>query len=401
MENLRRLFGEEWFDREIVGPKPEHLLGRWYQKSKDNPVTGYTDMMVGYALQGELLRCDVPRLATKLQGEFVDTLVELGYAVFLVDQGAKVLMEPSAPLAGPDLGVEKGGRNYFVEIRRVQLDEAHAAGDLATEDVFEKLCSKPSRHSVVISMTDKYGAYSNELKRAVHRVRTVLEDLEKGGIEKATLYYYGPEDFSVREGAEEEPSYDYSDGKRLGDQIRDQEWRRDAPFVAHYDDTGQRNERTAVGVLRRGEAHALPKPDETYLRLRTLLRKKHKQLPKDSPGIILLDISALAPLMVDQFTIERTLYGDLVVVLGAAAEGYPHDLPRKPNGYFMGTTRVSAVVIQKTEIAGKAVRIQREVFPTNNPNARVLRRDELKLFGTIAEGLENLCVEGLRSEHEP
>jgi hypothetical protein len=106
--------------------------------------------------------------------------------------------------------------------------------------------------------------------------------------------------------------------------------------VARFDDTGQRNERTAVGVLRRGEAHALPKPDETYLRLRTPLTKKHKQLPKDSPGIILLDISDLAPLMVDQFTIERTLYGDMVVVLGAAGEEYPHDLPRKTERVFHG-----------------------------------------------------------------
>src|SRR5579872_3942265 len=182
MDNLRKLFDDNWFDREIVGPAAKHLLGRWYQKGKDNPVTGYTDMLVGYALKEKSLRCNIPRLATKLQGEFVDTLVELGYAVFLADRGTQVTMEPTAPLAGPDLRVEKRGSTYFVEIRRVQLDEAHAAGDLATEDVFEKLCSTPSRHSVVISMTDKYGAYSNELKRAVHRVRMILKDLENDGI---------------------------------------------------------------------------------------------------------------------------------------------------------------------------------------------------------------------------
>jgi hypothetical protein len=278
----------------------------------------------------------------------------------------------------------------------VQLDEAHAAGDLAAEDVFEKLCSTPSRHSVMISMMDRYGAFSNELKRAAHRVRTVLGDLEKRGIEKATLYYYGPEEFSVRDGDEAEAPYDYSNAQRLAEQIRDEEWKRGGTFVARCDDTGVRNERTAVGVLSLGEARARLKPDETYLRLRTLLTKKHKQLPKDSPGIILVDISDLAKLMVDRFTIERTLYGDLRVVLGNQAQGYPHDLQRKPNGYFMRTTRVSAVVIQKTEVAEDAVRIGREVFPTNNPNARVLTREELQLFGTIAEGLENLCAEELR-----
>jgi hypothetical protein len=56
--------------------------------------------------------------------------------------------------------------------------------------------------------------------------------------------------------------------------------------------------------------------------------------------------------MVDEFTIARALYGDLIVVLGAAAEGYPHDVRRKQNGYFMRTTRVSAVVIQETSIVG-------------------------------------------------
>jgi hypothetical protein len=396
MENLRKLFGEEWFTREFLGPVPEHFLGKWYQKSKDNPVTRYADKLVGYALQRTSLQCDVPRLATKLQGEFVDTLVELGYAVFLVDQVAEVLMEPTAPLAGPDLRVVRGEAKYFVEIRRVQLDEAHASGDLAAEDVFERLCSTPSRHSVVISMTDRYGAFSPELKRAVHRVRMMLGDLEKRGIAKATLYYYGLEEFGVREGDEAEAPYDYLDAQRLAEQIRDEEWKRDATFVARFDDTGVRNERTAVGVLSLGEARARLKPDETYLRLRTLLTKKHKQLPKDSPGIILLDISDLAKLMVDRFTIERTLYGDLGVVFGDQAEGYPHDLRRKPNGYFMRTTRVSAVVIQTTEVTPDAVRIGREVFPTNNPNARVLTREELQLFGTIAEGLENLCAEELR-----
>lgn len=68
---------------------------------------------------------------------------------------------------------------------------------------------------------------------------------------------------------------------------------------------------------------------------------------------------------------------------------------RKPNGYFLGTSRVSAVVIEKVQVASDRVYISREVFPTNNPNARVLELEELKLFGTIAEGLENLCSQGL------
>lgn len=394
MNNLRKLFGNEWFESEVLGAEPEHLLGKWHKKDKDNPVGKYTDELVGYALRGAALRCDVARLATKLQGEFVDTLVELGYAVFLAEQEMEVTMEPTFPLAGPDLRITKD-KEYFVEIRRVQLDEARAAADIATEDVFERLCKVPSRHSVVISMTDEYAAHSPELKKAVRLVRTVLDDLEKRGVNKATLYYHNPNDYSLREGAETEARYDYADGKRLAAQVRDEQWKRNARFVARFDDTGRKNERTSVGVLPLGAARHRIEPDETYLRLRALLRKKQKQLPKGSPGIILLEISELGKLLVDEFTIARALYGDLVVTFRAGEEGFPHDLNRKPNGYFMGTSRVSAVVIAKTQIGADRVLVNREVFPTNNPNAKVLKLDELRLFGTIAEGLDNLCAEEL------
>jgi hypothetical protein len=87
---------------------------------------------LGYALKGEALKCDVTRLATKLQGEFVDTLTELDYVVFLVKQSLQITMEPTFPLAGPDLRAVRDNE-YFVEIRRVQLDDARAAADMATE----------------------------------------------------------------------------------------------------------------------------------------------------------------------------------------------------------------------------------------------------------------------------
>jgi hypothetical protein len=148
-------------------------------------------------------------------------------------------------------------------------------------------------------------------------------------------------------------------------------------------------------VLPLGAPRHQLQPDETYLRLRTILRKKQKQLPKASPGIILLEISDLGKLLVDEFTLARAPYGDLVVTFGRSEEGFPHDLNRKPNGFFLGTSRVSAVVIEKAQIETDRVLVSQGVFPTNNPNARVLRLEELKLFGTIAEGLENLCAEEL------
>jgi len=69
-----------------------------------------------------------------------------------------------------------------------------------------------------------------------------------------------------------------------------------------------------------------------------------------------------------------TVYGDLLVRFraGAAGEDFPHDVNRKPNGFFMATTRVSAVVIESVQIEADAVEVSREVFPTNNPQAKVL-----------------------------
>jgi hypothetical protein len=87
MQNLRKLFGDEWLEEEVLCTKPKHLLGKWYRKNPDNPVTKYTDGLVGIAIEACALKCDLSRLASKLSGEFVDTLSELGYAVFLTKQG--------------------------------------------------------------------------------------------------------------------------------------------------------------------------------------------------------------------------------------------------------------------------------------------------------------------------
>jgi hypothetical protein len=98
--------------------------------------------------------------------------------------------------------------------------------------------------------------------------------------------------------------------------------------------------------------------------------------------------------MVDEFTLSAALYGDLQMIV-RSEPGFPHDTNRKANGFLMGTTRVSAVVVEQVKIDADRVSVSREVFPTNNPHARVLTLGELKLFGTIAQDLENLCAEQL------
>ena len=397
MKNLRRLFGDEWVEREVLCADPQHLLGKWHKKSAENPVTRYADELVGVVLERRSVECDATRLASKLKGEFVETLTELGYAVFLAEQGCHVAMEPLAPAAGPDLLAVKE-REYYVEIRKVGLDEAHAAADLASEDVFERLRNTPSRHIVVISMTEEYSAYSAELKQAVRVVRGMLADLGKRQVPKATLYYHGPRDYRLWEGEEGKPAYDYKNGKKLATQIRDEDWKRSARFKARFDDTGQESAHTGVGVLPLGAHRHRVEPDQTYLRLRSILRKKkNKQLPKGASGIILLEITDLAKLMLDDFTLERCLYGDEVMTVRAVPGGddFRHKIQRVPNGFFLQTSRVSAVVIEAAKVETDRVVVNRRVYPTNNPQAVVLKLSELQLFGTVPPDLENLCAERL------
>ena len=49
------------------------------------------------------------------------------------------------------------------------------------------------------------------------------------------------------------------------------------------------------------------------------------------------------------------------------------------------------LVVERVKIAADSVVVTREVFPTNNPHAKVLSLVELKIFGTIAEATK-ICV---------
>src|SRR5258708_10065313 len=237
LKYLRKLMGEAWVEREIMCAEPRHPLGKWYKQSADNPMTGYADELADFILNSRSFKCDTARLATKLNGEFVDTLVEIGYAVFLGKRGFQVTMEPSAPQAGPDLLAVRGNE-YFIETRRVNVDDAQAKVDLATEDVFSRLRATPSRHRVLISITDDYSAFSQKLVKALKVVRSVLKDLEQRQVQKATLYYHGAEACELHEGEEREPEFDYSDGEKLAVQMHEFERRRNARFIARFDDTG-------------------------------------------------------------------------------------------------------------------------------------------------------------------
>ena len=127
--------------------------------------------------------------------------MEMGYAVFLADRGFEVTMEPCAPNAGPDLAAVLDAE-YFIELRKVGLDEARAAADSAAIDLFRRLESTPSSFTVIISMTDEFGAYSPQLKNAAKSIADVLNDLGAKEITKASLYYWGPDNKLLIKGDE-------------------------------------------------------------------------------------------------------------------------------------------------------------------------------------------------------
>jgi hypothetical protein len=212
------------------------------------------------------------------------------------------------------------------------------------------------------------------------------------------LFLRSTNDWELREGEEIRGTYDYSDRERLASQIRAETRATEARFIARFDDTGHENSRTVVGVLPLGAHPHCVEPDQTYLSLRKILGKKRDQLPKGSRGIIVLDLTDLEKLMVDQLTIESSVYGDLMVILREPHGGgdIQHGDTRRPNGFFLSTSRVSAVVVERVRIVHGSLSVNREVFPTNNPHAVVLALDELQAFGTIAQGLEHLCAEHLQ-----
>jgi hypothetical protein len=86
-------------------------------------VVRYASRLAKFIQKSGTVKRDSTRLAGKLKADFAETLTEMDYAVFLGEQGFRVMMKPSWPKAGPDL-VAVRGHEYFVEIRNVGLDEA-------------------------------------------------------------------------------------------------------------------------------------------------------------------------------------------------------------------------------------------------------------------------------------
>lgn len=390
MQFLQNLFGEDWIKSIIRSPDSRHPLALWHRKAPDNPIGNYTNELAEFILMSGLIKCDVLQLAAKLKADFVPTLVEMGYAVFLGRQGFHVIMEPLAPKRGPDLVACQDSSEYFVEIRRVGLDEACAAADSAAIELFSRLQGTPSRFTVLISMAPEFSAHSPQLKRAAKAVEGLLKTLPEKQAKKATLCWDLDGEILAEGDPEESPGN--NDPYKLSACIDRSERIRRAPFVARFDDTGVDNDHTPIAVHTRRTDPQNPQPDNTHLRLRTILHDKRDQLPKASRGIIVLELTELEKLGIDHFTLLSVLYGDMqwTITKPAAGQEYQSSVSRRSNGFFGQTSRVSAVVVERIKI-GTVVEFSRDVFPTTNARAHLLTRSQLERFGTIGEDLKHLC----------
>jgi hypothetical protein len=104
-----------------------------------------------------------------------------------------------------------------------------------------------------------------------------------------------------------------------------------------------------------------------------------------------LELSELDKLGIDQGTLMSALYGDLQMTIRAknVSGEVESEFSRRRNGFFTQTTRVSAVVVERTNISNE-LEVAREVFPTHNAEAVLLTRAGLECFGTLAADLAHL-----------
>jgi len=95
--------------------------------------------------------------------------------------------------------------------------------------------------------------------------------------------------------------------------------------------------------------------------------------------------------MLSDFSIERALYGDLLVefprVKGPEEAVGEEKIRRNNRGFLLHTSRVSAIVIQKRKVEGGEVKNEWYVYPTNRADADTIRLSlaELERFGSLGD----------------
>lgn len=373
---LRKLLGNAWTDSEVFGVRPSHLLGRWQKKDPNNVWVKYTEELVAIILTSKNIKFNREVLANKLRSnaDFVSTLAETESAVFLAQQGLAVTLEPMAPQKGPDLCAECDGVPYFIEVRTVGFSKDEDRRDSVSKEIFAKLNTVPSSYHVTLTVADEYTPASPKLRGAIKAVLDSLDALKERGAQGATLYYAGENEAVLVLPA-------VSLAEKYTDIMQK------AGFTARFERLKEEREGTPASFFE-PQKHP-PEPVKDHERLRKILDDKRGQLPKASRGIIVLEVSEL--FMLSDFSIERALYGDLLVgfppVQGPEEPLGEAIMSRNKRGFFRLTSRVSAVVIQKRKVNNGEVKNEWHIYPTNRANADTIRLTvaELERFGDLGD----------------
>ncbi|HZU30869.1 MAG TPA: hypothetical protein VFB79_07120 [Candidatus Angelobacter sp.] len=379
---LRQLMGNPWINGNVFGENPKHLLGRWQQKEQFNPWVLYIEELSRTILTSANIKLDTRALAKKLDADYGSTLAEMECAVFLAQQGFSVTLEPTAPEKGPDIRADWDETPYFVEVRALGDCEEDDRFKSITRQLFSRLNTVRSSYSVAITVGDEYFPGTSALKSAIDAVLESLNIAKEHKWKSATLYH-------SPSGTLLNPGGDFS-GTRAGHR----EIVNKADFIARFTNLGEEREKTTASTIRPFKDP--PKPDQTHERLKKILSKKRTQLPKNSRGIIVFDVSEL--FMLTDFSVESALYGDLVVTFPASINpGEPIGelgAQRNNRGFFRQTSRVSAVVIHKRVVENATIRHEWKVYPTNrgNPDTIRLNLAELRRFGELGDR-EHLTAE--------
>lgn len=389
LPSLRTLLGDAWIDAEVFAEKPTHLLGRRLKEKPDNRwVLTHTESLAGDILSGKGVKFNSEVLANKIKSktDFVSTLAEMESAVFLAKQGFKVTLEPLAPAKGPDIQADWEGTPHFVEIRTVGFSENEDRRDAVTNEIFAKLNVIPSSYTVMLTISKDYKHGSIELRDAIIGLVRCLDELKQQNAKEAVLYYAGKNDAVLK-------LPDANINEKCQDIIQR------ANFIARFNSVGYMLPGTPASLMEPLE-HP-PKPSNDHERLKRILDEKRRQLPEGSRGIITLEVSE--QFMLSDFSIERALYGDLIVefpMVNSPAERVGDaELRRNKRGFLLRTSRVSAVVIHTRTIEDGRVNSRWRVYPTNraNPDTIRLTLAELKRFGDL-EDREHLCAEKAPTE---
>lgn len=381
---LRKLLGDAWVDAEVLGEKPTHPLGLWQNRRPDNLWVPYIEELVRFILTDARIKFAAKDLKRKLKAEYVSTVVEMEAAVFLVQQGFAVTLEPFAPKKGPDLQADWAAVPYFIEIREAGFSWEEERIQSITKEIFAQLGAIPSTYRVDLTIGEGYTPNSSKLKAAMGVVVDALEALNEKKPATATLYYAHPSGKLLNLGG------DHGDSRgstRSGKEKQYQDIVDQADFIARFSDIGKEQNGTPATVSRKPKFP--PEPVKTHERLKSILLDKSSQLPENSRGIIVLEVSE--QFMLSEFTIISALYGDVVVQFPPASGSGESvgELVMTNNecGFFGMTSRVSAVVIHTRVFEPGQIKSSWQVYPTNRANPDTIRLSvaELERFGDVGD----------------